>query len=445
MSNLKIARIVGGPLSFVLVLVSVDCLYAQRPFVTSVVPVVGNGAVGGVLANANGVVSRAGVDILGKLKAVRLQSLGKISGELAQTSQLRKISLRRLEAAIVERRKLGQTASDEMQYLAGLQRIRFVFVYPEQNDIVLAGFAEGWKVDDEGELVGLTTGCPVLQLDDLIVALRSAEASVENPISCSIDPTQQGVGRLRRFSRTRGLRMSRATVVSMEKALGPQKITVTGVSATTHFAQVMVAADFRMKRLAMNFESAKTEGLPSYMELLKSISRPPRNMMPRWWLAPKYEPLLKDAEGLTWELRGSGVQGMTEQDADLVAKRWAQLLTDNYRALSDELPIFAKLRNCMDLAVIAALIVNENLTERAGYSIPLLLDAKQIEVAHYHVPKTVASLGSYVKKGRGWIISVSGGVDVDAWSVLEKIEISEDVSAFRAKSFSKTGTHWWWD
>ena len=51
--------------------------------------------------------------------------------------------------------------------------------------------------------------------------------------------------------------MSRTTVVSMEKALGPQLITVTGVSATTHFAQVMVAADFRMKRLAMNFESAQ--------------------------------------------------------------------------------------------------------------------------------------------------------------------------------------------
>ena len=76
MSDFKIARIVGGLVSFVLVLVSVDCLYAQRPFVTSVVPVVGNGAVGGVLVNANGVVSRADVDSLGKLKAVRLQSLG---------------------------------------------------------------------------------------------------------------------------------------------------------------------------------------------------------------------------------------------------------------------------------------------------------------------------------------------------------------------------------
>ena len=51
----------------------------------------------------------------------------------------------------------------------------------------------------------------------------------------------------------------------MEEAVGPQTITVTGVPDTSHFARVIVAADFRMKRLAMNFEPAPVDGMPSFL------------------------------------------------------------------------------------------------------------------------------------------------------------------------------------
>jgi hypothetical protein len=39
---------------------------------------------------------------------------------------------------------------------------------------------------------------------------------------------------------------------AMKEAFGPQKITITGVPANSHFARVLTAADYRMKRLAMN-------------------------------------------------------------------------------------------------------------------------------------------------------------------------------------------------
>ena len=39
-------------------------------------------------------------------------------------------------------RQNNRPLPDEVKYLAGLQRIRYVFVYPEQQDIVLAGFGE---------------------------------------------------------------------------------------------------------------------------------------------------------------------------------------------------------------------------------------------------------------------------------------------------------------
>ena len=64
---------------------------------------------------------------------------------------MRKISLRRLEAAIDKCVKNSQPLPDTIMYLAGLQHIRYVFVYPEQKDIVLVGPGEGWKVDALGE------------------------------------------------------------------------------------------------------------------------------------------------------------------------------------------------------------------------------------------------------------------------------------------------------
>src|SRR5690606_15728844 len=85
---------------------------------------------------------------------------------------------------------------EEVKYLAGLQRAQYVFIYPERNDIVIAGPAEGWKLDHLGNVVGLTTNRPVLLLDDLIVALRSGSTSRTEPITCSIDPTEAGLAKL---------------------------------------------------------------------------------------------------------------------------------------------------------------------------------------------------------------------------------------------------------
>ena len=156
----------------------------------------------------------------------------------------------------------------------------------------------------------------------------------------------------------------------MEEALGPQTISVTGVPDTSHFARVIVAADFRMKRLAMDFEPAPVDGMPSFLDMAKSRRGGLHNMMPRWWLAPMYEPLRRDADGLAWELRGQGVHCLTEQEflndagqkqhtgkADPTAQKWADTFTEKFDELAREDSSFGQLRNVMDLAVVGALLV----------------------------------------------------------------------------------------
>jgi hypothetical protein len=432
----------------------------QRPFVIGIRPVVGNsGGVGGVSIDAQGVVSRTERDELGRLRAAREKALQPLDANVGRTSELRKVSLRRLEAAIAQLRQKNLPVTDEIHHLAGLQRIRYVFVDPDQKDIILCGFAEGWKIGEQGTVVGRSTEMPVLQLDDLVVALRTAEAAGDAPISCSIDPTAEGVQRFARLLKTSGIKMSRQTMERLEKALGPQQVTIKGVSADSRFARVMVSADFLLKRLALDFEKPPIDGLPSYLDIIKEgTEEAPREAMPRWWLAPRYEPMLRDAEGLAWELRGQGVCVLTEDTlfaadgqasragrAHPAAKQWADTFFKKYSALSAALPAFAELRNCMDLAVVAALLVKEDLPTRAGFKMPLLMNAKDVHVAGWHVPKTLPSRGSFVKKGRDWIISVSGGVEINSWAAADKVEERRELALVRKKAAPDEAKHWWWD
>ncbi|HQU43000.1 MAG TPA: hypothetical protein PK867_09315, partial [Pirellulales bacterium] len=120
-------------------------------------------------------------------------------GRVRRSSPLRKISLPRLEREIQLRLAAGQPLDEEMQVLAGLQRIRYVLVYPDTGDLVLAGPAGDWTLDRENRLVGSDSGRPVVQLDDLIVILRHVLNSRDGEFGCSITPTAEGLAKAKAF------------------------------------------------------------------------------------------------------------------------------------------------------------------------------------------------------------------------------------------------------
>jgi hypothetical protein len=428
------------------------------PFVIGYRTIVNNGAVGGVSIDAKGVVNRAEVDALGDLKQERLKALQEVPGDLNRPSKLRKVSLRRLEAAVAAQRVKGEPLPDDLLHLAGLQRIQFVFLYPDEHDVVLAGPAEGWKVNESGDVVGVSSDRPVLRLEDLIVALRAGESSFKTPITCSIHPTQEGVARLQRQLASPSLRMSKQTIIRLEKTLGPQEVVVEGVPATSRFARVLVAADFQMKRLAMGLEKPPIHDLPSYLDLLTAAGERPESMTPRWWLAPDYQPLARDAQGLAFEIRGPGVATMTEdgllaETGQLVgagkesplAKKWAETFTAKYNELSAELCVFADLRNCMDMAVVAALLVREDVRQSIGFELPLLMDAKRIALSEHHMPRQVASTASFVKSGKDWLVTISGGVEMTGWPVIEREEGLPALDETRRSAAAGDAKRWWWD
>jgi hypothetical protein len=413
------------------------------------------GAVGGIDIDPEGVVSNATTDNLGKLSQLRKENLQQIPGNLRQMAESRKVSLRRLEEAIQRCGGSAERLPQEIKHLAGLQQIRYVFVYPEIKDIVLVGPGEGWQVDGRGNEVGITTGRPVMLLDDLLVALRTARRAANGGISCSIDPNRQRLAQLQKLQRGSNPYQLAARV---QEVLGPQEITVSGVPLTSHFARVLVAADYRMKRLGMGLEPSPVPGMPSYLSMMKGNRQGGNLLGPRWWLEPNYEPLLRSPDGLAWELRGASVKALSEQDfltsggdlqrsgkADPAARKWADNMSEKYQQLAVAEPVFGQLRNCMELAIVAALVVKEDLTGKAGYSMPLLMDPADLKTEEFLVPKQVVTQTSVQKQGRKWIISASGGVQVNSWSIADRVQQSDAPAPVRAEAVPGENPHWWWN
>ena len=155
-----------------------------------------------------------------------------------------------------------------------------------------------------------------------------------------------------------------------------------------------------MKRLAMNLDQSPVKGLPSYVQMMKG-SRNANSVYPRWWLACNYEPIAAGDNGLAWEIRGQGVKAMTEDEfvdeqgkvqqtgrKSPLAQKWADAMTKKYEELSQKDAIFGELRNIMDMSVVAALIVKNDLASKAQCNLPMLManDSQlQIEAQSFRV------------------------------------------------------------
>jgi len=419
-----------------------------------------NSSVGGVSINVEGVVGPPS-DGARRLFLEQLRrDVKSPDGALKAPVELRMVSLRGLEAACEDaiKNNMGQLP-DEVKFLAGLQRIQYVFVYPEENDIVLAGPGEGWRVSDDATVVGITTGRPVLHLDDFLVALRTVHEARRGGISVSIDPTAEGNRNLQELfdsQRGRPLNPTPQFEAAVKQAFGPQMVTLTGVPETSHFARVLVAADYRMKRLAMNLEKSPVRGFGSYLDMIKT-SRVAGDVNPRWWMACNYDPMAASEDKLAWELRGPGVKVMTEDEfvtedgtvaatgrTSAAAKRWADNMTSKYDELSAADPVFGELRNLMDMCVVAALIEKERLGEVAGCSLPLLIGASsELGLEEWNAAKKISPEVSFLRTRNAWIVTASGGVQIESWQVASRMDIDSNVSLVRKRALPNGKSLWW--
>ena len=407
--------------------------------------------VGGVYVDPQGLLHNATAQNRALMYAQIEQSLSETPDELNDQVLMRKVSLRKLDQTIREAIAAGQPIPESAQLLGGLLEIRYIVADPESQDIVLIGPGEGWKASPSGSIVGETTNRPVLLLDDLVTVLRASNTTTPELITCSIDPTQQGLANLQRFSAQGGATNAGATAEAYRRLLGPQDVSVTGIPATSHYARVLVAADYRMKRIGMGFESSPLgRSLPSYLSMVNNVGA----AMPRWWLSPSFETLQHDEERLTWALHGAAVETLTESEvinargqrqaagrSDVVAQRWADLMTEHYSELSQEEPIFGELRNCMDLALVAAVLVKEGLLQRTGCELPAILNDDGYTTIEFTAPTQIPAESTFLRKSNSWIIGC-GGVEINGWAAVDASEESTELAQVR-ESAKVDGIAWY--
>lgn len=467
-----VVRKVGGrwsmvALSMLLLLDgSPDCVEAQslfsgggRPFVVGFTPVIGrNGGVGGVDVDARGVLQKAVRSVNTNLDVKRASAKNTGPGELRRHSPMRKVSLRRMEAEIEKYAATGKPLPSELLLMAGLQRIEWVFAYPKLQDIVIAGPAEGWAIQDHG-IVGRTSGDAVLRLDDLLDALHAVSTDEDGSgITCSIDPTEQGMRRVQKLFQRRAFVASHDGLKQLEREAGDQNVTVTGVRPSSHFARVMVSADYQMKRIAMGLDQSPVADLPSYMDLAQRKRGSAGLLAPRWWLAPAYQTVEHSKDRLAWRFQGSGIQALSEHGylnsrGELVnagrpsplGKLWAEKLNAAYDQLGKKATLFSQLRGCVDLAVAATILTHEGLFDRVNCPLPLMMNPSRIQGENFPVPTTVPAQANLVRGRQGTVVSVSGGVDLSSLRVLERSVATPELSPIREKAKSEDSQRWWWD
>jgi hypothetical protein len=423
----------------------------------------GAGGAAGIEINPDGVLKDVSRDPTGRLTRDRYLAAKKDT-ETYSRSDFRKVSLNRLEAAIKKRIEKKEPITADMAYLAGLTRVQYVMFLPESNDIILAGPAEPAFMDADGEVRGIDTMRPCIHLQDVVAAMRAYPpgGKYTYSIGCSIDPTAEGLERMQRYIASIGRRPPSPKIIveGLKSAMGKQNITVRGVSPKTHFAQTLVAADYRMKLISIGLERPPVK-LASYVDLSRGGSS---SAMARFYFTPNYETVIMADDHLAIELVGEGVQlvgadevvtasgeRLAAESGDAASKRFTAGFTEKYPELAEKVPIYAHLRNLVDITVACAYLQKEDLYGRGGHAFDLFMDEEKFHIETYPEPKQVDTVVTAVWKGSKLMTPLGGGVHVEPRQALEQKNLLPDEQGKVAErrnalsADSLTDDRWWWD
>lgn len=448
---------------------------AQSPGTTVQLPTFG------VAVDAEGVLRVKEVrDPGGRLLAARIAAARReLPADVAAPTKLRYVSLNRLEAAIAKNIAAGKPVDDVMQNLAGLQRVQYVMCLPasrdsqgggpESGEVVLAGPAEGWVDNGAGQTVGVNNGRPTLQLEDLLVALRMfPPGRADKPfVGCTIDPTPAGLKRMQAFQRkvpnavpqNARARVALQLAAGMREALGMAKVRVFGVPAETQMAKVLIEADYRMKLIGIGLESAPVK-MVTFIGALNSARN---GALQRWWFTPNYECVRVADDRLAMELVGQGVRLQSEDKVigpggkllneravpNKASDMFVASFTEKYEAIAAREPVFAQMRNCIDLLVAAAFLQREDFYGRTAWDARVLLSERQLPTRTHNTPRKAPCAANSLWKGNRLLTPAGGGVSILPHRALSPERVLKDdgsVAKLRRQTSERLPEdRWWWD
>jgi hypothetical protein len=222
---------------------------------------------------------------------------------------------------------------------------------------------------------------------------------------------------------------------------------------------VLVEADYRMKCTAIGLEPPPVP-MTTYAAALRS---PPANNLQRWWFTPNYDCVRISDDGLAMEMAGQGVQLQTEdrvigkrgelapssRPTHPAAAAFAKSFTEKFPAISAASPVYAELRNLIDLAIAAAWLRKQDAEELTGWPADLLRDETQLKTETLAVPKKVSCVANGFWSGNRLLVPAGGGVSISPDEALDKGHLLPNDQALAARRVEVSrkipAERWWWD
>lgn len=351
---------------------------------------------------------------------------------LVNRSELRMVSLPKLEQQVIELTSSGKPVPDSVRFLGGMYDIHYVTIDKDSGDLFLVGPAGPWRMNSDGVPVNQKNGKAVLQLDDLVVALR-ATRNGSGVFGCSIDARpgqyekfQQKANRLRK--------RNKRTLQNVAVAVGPSDANVFGVPAKSHAAWAMLAADYHMKLLAMG-NLPSTGNVPSYMDLCGQENTSIEKI--RWWFTLGQPIITGNQDGTEYKISGPVVRLKTENQvfagrgggrASVPATKFVNNFNKHFQEVASQYPLYGQLENLFEMTIAAQILKTHQLDRKVGWNPTFFMGSdSNVSVGNepgfsyalrsYPVPKEVELVVQVktLRPRRGQrvgdqIFSVSGGV-----------------------------------
>jgi len=169
-------------------------------------------------------------------------------------------------------------------------------------------------------------------------------------------------------------------------------------------------------------------------------------------------------DALAMELVGEGVKLVGEAEVvsesgqrsaanrtNAASQAFVNAFTKVYPKLAERSPVYAQLRNCIDLAVAAAYIRDQDFYGLAKWEPSVFLDEQACPVETLNAPKQVASVVNSMWKGSMLVTPIGGGVQMRPTEAISPTNLLDDEKQAVAKArteidLSQLGAdQWWWD
>lgn len=295
----------------------------------------------------------------------------------------RAISLRALQNKLQSCRGSCQ---EEILQLASVNQVVGYLVDTRNNDIVILG--------------NINSDLPTLNVEDFIIALRSAWHKYEEFCpKCTILPNATTIQQLqligRRMLSAKSPEEAERHIAEWHRVCqNPQRAQVWGIPVDSRFAQIIIQADYGMKKIVDGSDSLGIPGLSSLVDMtvekiLQDVSqnRPVSvslSSMNRFWFYPgrnlyEYEEgialidecqvtlLTEETYSAGGQIRGAGVQNP-------LAQKFAENFTAQYKQVAGKRPIYAQLENLYRFVALANIMKYKAASTQAGLDLDYLLD-----------------------------------------------------------------------